>query len=98
MGLTYVVIVAALTVASAIFFLRRLMPWQRIIRYRSAIDVIFTATLMALFVGTLGGTLIAAAAGLILSITLSLAHGVAKLGQEAKHRLHPLLTKEKRHA
>ena len=98
MGLAYAFIVATLTVASAIFFLRRIMTWERIIRYRAAIDVIFTATLMALFVGTLGGTLIAAAAGLLLSITLSVFHGVAKLGREAKHRFHLHLTKEKSHA
>ena len=96
MGLSYVLIVAALTVASAIFFIRRLMKWSDIIKWRGAIDVIFTGTLMALFVGTLGGTLIAATAGLMLSILLSVFASLAKIKQKAKHHLHTM--KESAHA
>jgi len=84
--LTYATI-AALTAASTLIFLRRLTSWRLILRYRAGIDAIFTIALFAVFAGTLGGAVIAAMGGLILSIVL----GAGQLITNLTSRTHKML-------
>ena len=72
MDILTVIILAVATVASALTFLSRLVPWHQIIKYRAFVDVIFTVIMFLVFAGTLGGALVAAIGGLFLAVVLSI--------------------------
>lgn len=62
---------SAATVACAITFALRLASWSWLLRHAWLVDVSFTAGLFVLLNGTLGGALIAALSGLLLSMVLT---------------------------
>lgn len=70
--------IAALTTASALFVILRLFNWRTVLRHRAFFDVLVTGGLMALFAGTLTGTVTAAVSGLFLSVILTTGHAVWK--------------------
>lgn len=71
-----IAVLSIITVLAAITFMLRVLRWKTILRFHAFIDVVFTIALFALFAGTLTGALVAAAAGLILSLILTTARGI----------------------
>jgi len=66
-------ILAAVTVAATLITLSRVIGVHRLLGYATLIDVAFSILMIWVFAGTLGGTLVAITAGLMMAIVLSTA-------------------------
>lgn len=64
------IFIAAVLVAIAFFILLGKLGLRRVIRYHVAIDILVSAILSLLFVGTMSGMLIALAGGIVFSLAL----------------------------
>jgi len=72
MDLIMISFVSFLTATAALIFAFRVFDFSMLMRAHWLVDIIVTAVLMMFFSGTLQGTVIAAIAGLIFSIFMSL--------------------------
>lgn len=66
-------VLAAVTVAATLVTLSRVISLHKILGYATLIDVLFSIMMLYVFAGTLGGTLVAISAGLIMAVTLTVA-------------------------
>lgn len=87
MSLPIIFLMAAVSVATFLFFVLRLVRWATLLRFHWLADVVLTAALFVLFYGTLGGTLVAALGGLLFSVILS----AGKAAQRASGALRRLV-------
>lgn len=74
MELHIIITLAVCTVAAYLVTMSSIVGPRRLIKYHVIHDVLFTAIAFFLFAGTLGGTLVSVMAGLIMAISLKLAH------------------------
>lgn len=70
---------SVITVAGCITFLTKIASWSMILRHHAIVDVLFTLAMLAIFAGTVTGTLVAALSGLMLSLLLSGARAASGL-------------------
>ena len=71
MSLENMLLVSVISVASALFFVLRIISWRTLLQYRIVADVLVTALLVYLFRGTITGMIVAAATGLFFSLVLT---------------------------
>jgi hypothetical protein len=64
-------VLAAVTVAAVLVTLNRVIKLKKLLGLATLIDVLFSVLMLIVFAGTLGGTLVAISAGLLMAVTLS---------------------------
>ena len=80
MDIAIVILLAICTVAAFFVTVGRVVPMRRLFKHANIVDVVFTGIALVLFHGTLGGTLVAVFAGLVVSVVLSLGRKVMAMG------------------
>lgn len=64
-------VLAAVTVAAVLVTLNRVIKLKKLLGLATLIDILFSVLMLIVFAGTLGGTLVAISAGLLMAVTLS---------------------------
>lgn len=72
MNIATMIFLAAISVATTLVAVLRIISWQTLIRYHGLADIGFTLALMFMFSGTVSGMVIAVIGGLFFSIILSI--------------------------
>lgn len=78
MALGTIITLSAATTAAALVTGQRVFGFKRMVQHSTITDCVFTAGVALLFVGTLGGTLVAVLAGLMMALFLTACKLVAK--------------------
>lgn len=80
MDIGLMILLAAISVATTLTAVLRLISWRTIMRYHGIADVAFTGLLLVLFSGTVSGMVIAVIAGLIFTIVLTVGKKLTRKG------------------
>jgi len=84
MALGTIFTLAAATTAAALVTGSRVFGFKRMVKHATVTDCLFTGGAALLFVGTLGGTLVAVLAGLMMALFLSACNWVIRAVEGVK--------------
>ena len=88
-----ILFMSGISVAAALFTLKRFMSWRTILKCDKLIDVSFTVLVGFLFFGTMAGMAVAVTAGLGMAVFLSTMKGIAGLSKPRGERFSKIRTK-----
>lgn len=89
MSLPIIIMLAICTVMAYLVTVSSIVGARRLIKWHVFHDVLFTTLCFFAFAGTLGGTLVAVMGGLIMAVTLKLAHSYYKWAKAKGYIVEP---------